>query len=142
MSDHHRVANPDLFQSFYKEGGLRAGGPDARAWPLAMSEAGTIKAQDTMALGKKINEPADGEVLNHRSIAVEKNHARGSRVPPLPIVHADPVALDELPHRWISSFRYEREYKISDNQQNQDNNKNGEDGCNCRHSSPQLVRKH
>jgi len=114
MSDHHRVVNPDLFQSFYKEGGLRAGGPDARAWPLAMSEARTIKAQYAMALGKKINEPADGEVLNHRSIAVEKNHARGSRVPPLPIVQADPVALNERPLRWMLSFCYDRKYKVSD----------------------------
>jgi len=56
-----------------------------------MSESGTIKAQDTIALGKKINEAADGEVLNHRSIAVQKNDARGSRVSPLSIVHADPV---------------------------------------------------
>jgi hypothetical protein len=125
MSDHHRVANPDLFQSVYKEGGLRAGGPDARAWPLAMSEAGTIKAQDAMALGKKINEPADKEVLNHRSIAVEKNHARGSRGPPLPIVHADPIAFDERPLRRILSFCYDREHKVPDDQEDQDNSKDG-----------------
>jgi hypothetical protein len=81
-----------------------------------MSESGTIKAQDAVAPGKKINEPADREVLNHRSIAVEKDHARGSRVSPLPIVHADPVALDELPRRWIFSFCYDRKHKVPDDQ--------------------------
>jgi hypothetical protein len=140
MSDHHRVANPDLFQSFYKEGGLGAWSPDARTRPLAMSEAGTIKAQDTIAPGKKINEAADGEVLNHRSITVEQNHARRSRISPLPIVHADPVALDELAHRWIFSFCYDREHKVPDDQEYQDNNKNGENGCDCRHIPTSTVR--
>ena len=37
---------------------------------------------------------------------MEKNHARGSRVAPLSKVHADPFALDELAHRWISSLCY------------------------------------
>jgi hypothetical protein len=128
MSDHHRVPSPDLFQSFYKEGGLGAWSPDARARPLGISEPGTIKAQDTIAPGKKINEAADREVLDHRPIAVEKNHARGSRVSPLPIVHADSVALDEFPRRWIFSFCYEGEHKVPNHQKNQDNDKNGENG--------------
>src|SRR5947207_1641168 len=51
-----------VFQSFYKEGGLGAWSPDAGTRPLAMSESRTIKAQDTIASGKKINEAADGEV--------------------------------------------------------------------------------
>jgi hypothetical protein len=50
--------------------------------------------------------------LNHRSITMEKNHARGSRLSPLLIVHADPIALDELPHGWIFSFCYDREHKV------------------------------
>ena len=133
VSDDHRVPSPDLFQNFYKEGGLGAWSPDAGARPLGMSESGTIKAQDTIAPGKKINKAADGEVLNHRSIAVEKNDARGSRVSPLPIVHADPLALDELPRRRIFSFRYDREHKVPDDQEKQDNNKNDEDDCDCGH---------
>jgi hypothetical protein len=55
MSNHHRVPSSDLFQSLYKEGRLGAWSPDAGPRPLAMSESGTIKAQDTIALGKKIN---------------------------------------------------------------------------------------
>jgi hypothetical protein len=133
VSDDHRVPSPDLFQNFYKEGGLGAWSPDTGARPLGMSESGTIKAQDTIAPGKKINKAADGEILNHRSIAVEKNDARGSRVSPLPIVHADPLALDELPRRRIFSFRYHREHKVPDDQEKQDNNKNDEDDCDCGH---------
>jgi hypothetical protein len=122
-----------LFQSFYKDGGLGGWSPDARARPLGISESGTIKAQDTIAPGKKINEATDGEILDHRSIAVEENHAGGHRISPLSIVHADPVALDELPHGWISSFCYEREHKIPDDQENQDNDENGENACDCGH---------
>jgi hypothetical protein len=98
-----------------------------------MPEARTIKAQDTIAPSKKINEAADGEVLNHRSIAVEKNHAGGSRISPLPIVHADAIALDELSQRWIFSFCYDRKHKVPDHQGNQDNKNNGENGCECGH---------
>src|SRR4029077_18397614 len=94
MSEHHRILSPDPFQSFYKEGGLGAWSPDARARPLGISESGTIKAQDPIAPGKKINEATDGEILDHRSIAVEENHAGGHRISPLSIVYADPVALD------------------------------------------------
>jgi hypothetical protein len=57
-----------------------------------------------VAPGKKINEPADGEVLNHRSIAVEKNHARGSRVSPLPIVHAAASHSMNVPSGGFLSF--------------------------------------
>ena len=95
-----------------------------------MSESRTIKAQDAIAPGKKINEAADREVLNHRSIAVEQNHARGSGVSPLSIVHANPVALDEVPDRWISSFGYDREHNTPDDQ---NNDKNGQDCCDRRH---------
>jgi hypothetical protein len=63
---------------------------------------------------------------------VEKNHAWG-RVSPLSIVHADPVALDELSQWWISSFRYDREHKVPDDQKDQENKKNGENGCDCGH---------
>jgi hypothetical protein len=140
MSDDHRVPSADSFQRFHEKGGLGAWSPDAGARPLAISESGTIKAQDSIALGKKINEAADGEVLDHRSVAVEKNHARGSRVTPLPIVHADTVAVDELPQWWISSFRYDREHKVPDDQDYQDNNKNGENGCDCGHIP--MVRPH
>jgi putative transposase len=63
----------------------------------AMSESRTIKAQDSIALGKKINEAADGEVLNHCSIAVEQNHARSTRVSPFSVVDTDPVAIDKFP---------------------------------------------
>jgi hypothetical protein len=133
MSNHHRVPSSDLFQSLYKEGGLGAWSPDAGPRPLAVSESGTVKAQDTIARGKKINEAADREVLNHRSIAVEKNDAGGSGISPLSIVQADPIALDKLPHRGISSFCYGRKYKVPDDQENQDNNNNGENGCDCGH---------
>jgi hypothetical protein len=84
MSDHHRVPNPDLFQDFYKEGGLGGWSPDAGARPLGISESGTIKAQDAIAPGKKINEATDGEIFDHRSIAVEENHAgKPSHLPTL-----------------------------------------------------------
>jgi hypothetical protein len=71
-----RVSSADPFQSFCKQGGLGAWSPDAGAGPLAVSESGTIKAQDAVALGKKIDDPADREVLDHRSIAVEKAQIR------------------------------------------------------------------
>jgi hypothetical protein len=105
-----------------------------------MSESGTIKAQEKIALGKKINEAADGEILNHRSIPVEKNDAWGSRVSPLSIVHADPVALAELPRRWIFSFCYDRKHKVPDDQKNQDNNNNDENGCDRGHIPSLTVR--
>jgi hypothetical protein len=133
MSDHHRVSSANSFQSLHEKGGLGAWSPDAGAGPLAVSESGTIKAQDSIASGEKINESADGEVLDHRSVAVEKNHAWASRVSPLSIVHADPVALDELSQWWISSFRYDREHKVPDDQKDQENKKNGENGCDCGH---------
>ena len=133
MSNDHRVPSPDLFQSFYKEGGLGGWSPDAGARPLGISESGTIKAQDTITPGKKINEAADGEVLDHRSVAVEKNHAGGHRVSPLSIVYADPVALDELSQWWVSSFRHDREHEVPDDQENQDNDENGENACDCGH---------
>jgi hypothetical protein len=98
-----------------------------------MSESRTIKAQHSIALGKKINEAADGEVLNHRSIAVEQNHARSTRVSPLSVVDADPVAIDKFSKRWISSFCYEREHKVPDDQKNQDNDKNDKNSCDRRH---------
>jgi hypothetical protein len=133
MSEHHRVPSRDLFQSFYKEGGLGGWSPDAGARPLGISESGTIKAQDSIASGEEINEAADGEVLDHRSIAVEENHAGGHRISPLSIVHADPVALDELAHGWISSFCYEREHQIPDDHENEDNDENHENACDCGH---------
>jgi hypothetical protein len=71
-----------------------------------MAKSGTIKAQHTIALGEELYQPANAEVLNHRPVAVEKNHARASGISPLPIVHPDAVAFDEPPHRWVSSFCY------------------------------------
>jgi hypothetical protein len=56
-----------------------------------MSESVTIKAQDALAPGKKINEPADKEVLNRRSIAVESGDRLNRRCPPILAAQASPT---------------------------------------------------
>jgi hypothetical protein len=83
-----------------------------------MTESRTIEAQHTIASGKKVSKAADNEVLNHRPIAVEKDHAGGSRIPPLPIMQPHPIAFDKASNWWISPFRYDREHKIPDHHEN------------------------
>jgi hypothetical protein len=82
-----------------------------------MAESRTIEAQDTIASGKKVGKAADKEVLNHCPIAVEKDHAGGSRLPPLPIMQPHPIAFDEASKWWISPFRYDREHHVPDHQE-------------------------
>jgi len=70
-----------------------------------MAKSGTIEAQDTIASGKKVSKAANNEVLNQSPIAVEKDHARGGRIPALSIMQPHPIAFDKASNWWISAFR-------------------------------------
>jgi len=80
MAEHGRIGHPELVESFHEESRLSCCGPDPEPWPLTMPKPWPIEAQDTIGLSKKINKPADREILDHGSIAMEQHDARSGRV--------------------------------------------------------------
>ena len=49
MSEHYWVAYTQLIKSLHEQGGLRCGGPDARAWTLAVTKSWPIEANHAVA---------------------------------------------------------------------------------------------
>jgi hypothetical protein len=98
---------------------------------LAVAEAWPVKAENTIAAGKKVNKPANREILDHRAIAMEQHHARSGGITTIEIMKSHTLALREGANRWVPPFRHDREYKVTDCQDKQDDHNNHEDGF-CR----------
>jgi hypothetical protein len=70
-----------------------------------MPKAGPIDAHNTIGLSKKINKPADREILNRGPVAMEQHDARSGGITPFNVVETYAVALDEFADRWVPAFR-------------------------------------
>jgi hypothetical protein len=57
-----------------------------RQTPLGLPKARTVEANDVIVSAEEVNEAADGHVLDHRSIPMEKNDHRISRIATFDIV--------------------------------------------------------
>src|SRR5258705_12788565 len=99
MAEHSRIGHPELVESFHEESRLSCCGPDPEPWPFTMPKAWPVEAQDTICLSKKINKPADREILDHGSVAMEQHDARSGRVTAINVMETYAVELDELADR-------------------------------------------
>src|SRR3954454_10372066 len=131
MAQHDRIAHAELIKSLHEQSRLSCRGPNTRARAFAVAEAWPIKAENTIAAGKKVNKPANREILDHRAIAMEQHYARSGRITTIEIMKSDTLALHEGANSWGPPFSQDREYKVTDCQDKQDDHNNHEDGF-CR----------
>ena len=104
MSEHDRIAHPKLLESVNEKSRLSRCGPDSEPWPLTMPEAWPVEAHDTISLSEKINKPADHEILDHGSVAMEQHDARSGMITAFNVVETYAVALGELADGWVPVF--------------------------------------
>lgn len=62
-----------------------------------MAKARAVEAHHAIAAGKKIDQTADCEVLDHGSVAMEQHDARRRRITPIDIVETAPSHSRNLP---------------------------------------------
>ena len=114
MAEQDRIAHPKLIESVHEKSRLGNCGPDPEPWPIAMPEAWPVEAHDTIFLSKQINKPADREILDHGSVAMEQHDARSGRITPFNVVETHAVALGELADRWVPAFCHFGENNVTD----------------------------
>src|SRR5947209_20311459 len=133
MAQHDRIAYRELIKGLHEQSRLGCRSPDTRAGPSAVSEAWSVKAQNAMAAGKKVDQPAENQVLHHRAVAMEQHHAGNTGVATVEIMQSHAVAIDEGSDRRVVSLRQPREHQITEDQKNQNDDDNGGDGFNGGH---------
>ena len=74
---------------------------------LAVAEAWPVKAENTIATGKKVNKPANREILDHRAIAMEQHHAGSGGITTIEIMKSHTLALREGADRWVPPFSHD-----------------------------------
>src|SRR6202022_797410 len=107
MAQHDRIAQAELMKRFHEQSRLGCRGPKTRAGALAIAEAWPVKAENTIAAGKKVNKPADREILDHRAVAMEQHHAGSGGITTIEIVKSHPLALREGADRGVPPFRHD-----------------------------------
>src|SRR4030088_1541567 len=114
MAQQDRIAHAELMKSLHEQSRLGCRGPNTQAGALAVAETWPVKAENTIAAGKKVNKPANREILDHRAIAMEQHHARSGGITTIEIVKSHTLALREGTNRRVPPFRHGREYKGTD----------------------------
>src|ERR1700704_3509139 len=131
MAQHDRIAHAELIKSLHEQSCLGCCGPNTRAGALAVAEAWPAKAANKSAGAQKGDTRANREILDQRAIAMEQHHARSGGITTIEIMKSHSLALRESANRWVPPFRHDREYKVTDCQDKQDDHNNHEDGF-CR----------
>ena len=119
MSEHDRIAHPKLLESVNEKSRLSRCSPDSEPWPLTMPEAWPVEAHNTIVLSKKIHKPADREILNHGSVAMEQHDARSGMITAFHVVETCAVAFDELADWWVPAFRQHGVNNVTDDEKDQ-----------------------
>jgi len=140
MAEHGRITHPELIESFDEESRLSRCGPDPEPWPLTMAKAWPIEAHDTIGLSKKINKPADREILDHGSVAMEQHDARSVGITPFNIVETYAVALDELADRRVPAFRQSGENNVPNYKKDQQQSQDEQDGFSGGHDYASITQ--
>src|SRR5689334_3548350 len=139
MSEDDRIVHPELIKRFGKQSRLGCRRPDARAGPRAVSKAWPVKAQDTALAGKQVDKPADREVLYHRSVAVEQDHARCIGMATVDVVEPHAIAVDEPTDRWVPSFSDDLENHVAGNDNDQDDGNDQDNTFQVRHCGTSML---
>jgi hypothetical protein len=66
-----------------------------------MPETGPVEAHNTIVRSKKINKPADREILDHGSVAMEQHDARSGGITPFNVVETYAGALNDFAEWWF-----------------------------------------
>jgi len=85
-----------------------------------MAESGTIKNNNPVIFGKKIYQTAGFKILDHASIAVEKNHRVAC--PALDIMQPDAVNLQKTTGRRVVALGFVRKISIDQGHCSQSSN--------------------
>src|ERR1700731_300800 len=101
MAQHDRIAHAELVKSLHEQSRLRCRGPNTGAGALAVAEAWPVKAENAIAAGKKVNKPANREILDHGAVAMEQHHAGSGGITTVEIVEAHTVAFGEGANGWV-----------------------------------------
>src|SRR5436305_1444538 len=104
MTQQDRVTNPELLEDSGKESCLGRRCPDARARAFTVTETRPVETQHAGAAGKKFDEPADHEDLDHGSVAVKQHHASRGGITTIEIMEPDSLTDDEGTDRRVPSF--------------------------------------
>src|SRR6516164_6259128 len=89
--------------------------------PGLFRETRPVETQDAVAPGEKVNQPADREILDHRSVATEQHHAWRIGIATIDAMESDTVAFGELADRRAPFLRQSRESKVGARKENQNN---------------------
>src|SRR5436309_2698908 len=106
MPEHDRAFDAEPAESVAQHAGLRLRGPSDLARAFAMAEAWAIEHDDAVCLGRKIDRSAQGHVIDHRAVAVQK-HQRFAMAT-LDVVKANATCLDKSSARGGFSLRVSR----------------------------------
>lgn len=98
-----------------------------------MAKARAVEAHHAIAAGKKIDQTADCEVLDHGPVAMEQHDARRRRITPIDIVEYYAVALEELADWWIPPLGQFGEADVTDDEKYYEQGGGEQYGFNCGH---------
>src|SRR5882757_2203287 len=107
MAQHDRIAHAELIKSLHEQSCLGRRRPNTQVGALAVAEAWPVKAENTIAVGKKVNKPANCEILDHRAIAMEQHHAGSGGITTIDIMKSHTLALREGADRWAPPFSHD-----------------------------------
>src|ERR1700674_662877 len=107
MAQHDRIAHAELIKSLHEQSCLGRRRPNTQAGALAVAEAWPVKAENTIAAGKKGNKAANREILDQRAVAAEQHHAGSGGITAVEIVESHTVALGESADGWVPPFRHD-----------------------------------
>jgi hypothetical protein len=85
--------------------GLPVGTPDEGARPATMAETWTIETYDTEFARRGVHQPADGKILQERSIAVKHDQRRRIGIASHYKMQSHAIDVEELADRRIAPAR-------------------------------------
>ncbi|MGY4604371.1 hypothetical protein ACVW16_002783 [Bradyrhizobium sp. USDA 4474] len=142
MAQHHGITDPDLVERLRQQSCLSCCTPYSEPRPPTIAKAWTVEAHHAVAASKKIDQPADREVLDHGSVAM-KQHDAGSRgITPIDIVEYDAVALEKLADWWIPPFRQFGEADIANDEKCQEQDTDEQHGFSGGHCQALMIEGH
>jgi hypothetical protein len=123
VAEHHCALDAESRQCRAEEFGLSLWAPDDVARPAAVAEARAIETYDAEFARRGIHQPADGEILQECSIAVEHDQRRRIGIADDCEMQSYAIDVEELADRRIAPARNElerdvREYQRAEQQEN------------------------
>jgi hypothetical protein len=122
VAEHQRALDAESRQRRAEQLGLAVRAPDDAARPAAMAETRTIETYDAEFARRGIHQPADGEILQECSIAVEHYQRRRIGIADDYEMQSYAIDIEELADRRIAPARDElkrdvREYQRAKQQE-------------------------